>query len=85
MSLTISIHHLTADNLSVFHIIELELLCMSKMLKNSASLISYRNSHLHFLLPYILRFKKHKALCRPAPMIAFLTLDHRRIITFLIK
>lgn len=56
MSLSIGVHHLAAGDLPVFHIIEFELLRMSKMLKYHPILICNRNSHLYsFLSSYLLR------------------------------
>lgn len=50
VTLTIGVHHLAADDLSVFHIIEFELLCVTKMLEDHVIMISYCYSHMRYFL-----------------------------------
>ena len=48
MSTSVGIYHLRGENLLILHIIDLELIRMSKMLKNLSVFIGYCNSHRMF-------------------------------------
>jgi len=48
MTAAIGIHHLRGDDLAILHIIDLELLCVAKMLENFSVFIGYCDSHCIF-------------------------------------
>ena len=57
MTLSIRIDNLGLFDLAIFNIIQFELLCVSKMLKNLSVFICYTNSHLFFSFSLDLIFK----------------------------